>query len=844
MKSILTSLICLLIINLSAQEWIRQNPYPIMTFMQGITMNETGHGWAVGGDLILQTPDFGNSWFPQEAPIPGWVIQTVAAGPNSNNQRVIAGGNSIIYSENGGEDWNVAEIDGSLSSVKIIDFINENDAYAIGIQSAALSTDGGQSWSLLPSLPDINSINAGHFLSADVGFLVGPGPDSQIYKTTNGGQSWDIVDEMTIVQFADSFQFLDDQTGYIFGRDFLFKTTDGGDNWEKTHPNVIAGSITGGYVVNENLIYLVTNNASIYTSEDGGATWTQDFPNLPGKRFKDVLADETGRIWIAAQFSSILFSNNNGVDWLDQVGGNKNILRDIGFKDENLGIAVGNGGTILRTADGGAIWEDISIDPSSNFFGMHFKDEENIWMCGSQGRVFKGSNNATQYTEVSSIGNSGNEIHAVTNSTIVVADEDGNLYRSMDAGASWNSVYSTSGIMSSVYFFDEQQGYAAGEGGVLLTSSDGGANWTERINEPGRQFVDIFPSTNTEVWAMEYRGDSIWHSADKGISWEQINIPITTFWAEITFMNKDIGWICGGGSGSGRVIKTIDGGMTWALDHSSQGQLGGMDSPVNNEELAWAVGSGGNIVKFSQCNFAPTISNLSGEVMPCEGDTVSFQIDQENVTNFEWDFPGSWLIIGNPNSAKVDVVAGFQSGLLLVKGLSECGESETLELFINPTAVEDAVIEQQGDDLVSLTSGVSYQWYTNQGPINGANSSTFTPTETGTYFVRVTFSDGCTSKASNVINVTISGVQDLQSSGIRLYPNPSAGIVHIEFDESIHGHELSLDIFNMQGRELWNYKVNKNTGANINLPGLASGLYLIMIKTGEEVYADRLFVIP
>jgi len=47
------------------QEWVRQHPFPALTHLMDITMEEDGHGWAVGNDKVfLYTQNFGQTWQP------------------------------------------------------------------------------------------------------------------------------------------------------------------------------------------------------------------------------------------------------------------------------------------------------------------------------------------------------------------------------------------------------------------------------------------------------------------------------------------------------------------------------------------------------------------------------------------------------------------------------------------------------------------------------------------------------------------------------------------------------------------------------------------------------------
>ncbi len=60
-------------------------------------------------------------------------------------------------------------------------------------------------------------------------------------------------------------------------------------------------------------------------------------------------------------------------------------LRDVSFIDANIGIAVGTGGTILRTTDGGATWVSQSSGTTIALMGVSFFGANNGVAVGLTG---------------------------------------------------------------------------------------------------------------------------------------------------------------------------------------------------------------------------------------------------------------------------------------------------------------------------------------------------------------------------------------------------------------------------------------------------------------------------
>ena len=119
---------------------------------------------------------------------------------------------------------------------------------------------------------------------------------------------------------AQTLYFLDEETGFVGSGRLIYKTTDGGVQWDTTL-SVASNDILSIFFVDSNIGWSIGNHywyheSTIYKTLDGGNTWDE--------------------IWV---------SN------LD--------LRSICFKDENIGLAVGNNGVIIRSTDGGSTWDEV-----------------------------------------------------------------------------------------------------------------------------------------------------------------------------------------------------------------------------------------------------------------------------------------------------------------------------------------------------------------------------------------------------------------------------------------------------------------------------------------------------
>jgi Segregation and condensation complex subunit ScpB/Photosynthesis system II assembly factor YCF48 len=69
------------------------------------------------------------------------------------------------------------------------------------------------------------------------------------------------------------------------------------------------------------------------------------------------------------------------------LSGNNQSILSVHSADAQTGWAVGTGGTILATRDGGTSWEPQKSETEHNLFGVHFVDAHTGWAVGTGGTI-------------------------------------------------------------------------------------------------------------------------------------------------------------------------------------------------------------------------------------------------------------------------------------------------------------------------------------------------------------------------------------------------------------------------------------------------------------------------
>ena len=159
----------------------------------------------------------------------------------------------------------------------------------------------------------------------------------------------------------------------------------------------------------------------------------------------------------------------------------------------------------------------------------------------------------------------------------------------------------------------------------------------------------------------------------------------------------------------------------------------------------------------------------------------------------------------------------------------QCASTATLTITVNDKPAKPTI--SVSGFVLSSSSQVGNQWCNQNGEIIGATSQNYTTTSNGVYYTIVTLI-GCSSDASNSINITTTAVQDINDDKIiKVYPNPVSNELKIETEEV--NEPLNIEIVNGFGQVI--YRGNFVGKATIQTDRFASGVYFVRIENAKKI---------
>lgn len=290
----------------------------------------------------------------------------------------------IYFSDNGGENW-VRQGAGqeALKGISLVDVwaVDENTVWAVSNKNDILkTTDGGVNWnSVSPPANDSNiSLSSISIVDKNNIWISG----NVVYHSSDGGNSWTNIQSPVLSNaHLQGIHAINSNITYAVGGNgplaqlgLIARTTDGGQTWDSIVPadNFNKNEWIGVTSSDPNNIVVYGGKSHYIYSNDGGQSWQNDSTRIAGGTggggpdINDLIMLDAQTWWGALDYDNIGFTTDAGSSsWTNQgpaPGPGGMWLVGIDYYDKDLCIIVGTSsmsltGKIIRTADGGQLWE-------------------------------------------------------------------------------------------------------------------------------------------------------------------------------------------------------------------------------------------------------------------------------------------------------------------------------------------------------------------------------------------------------------------------------------------------------------------------------------------------------
>lgn len=257
------------------------------------------------------------------------------------------------------------------------------------------------------------------------------------------------------------------------------------------------------------------------------------------------------RLLAAGERGIILISDNHGASWRQASVPVSVSLTNLRFASRQTGWAVGHGGIVLRTADGGEQWEKVldgkqaaqqlleqakaggntrsivgaqrmvADGADKPFLDVLPLPERGAIVVGAYGLIMRTDDSGKTWTSLANRIDdaAGRHLYSIQRSgdgAIVIAGEQGALYRSDDDGKHFSSVVTPyAGTYFQVLSIERQGLFLGGLRGNAYVSDDGGKSWNKSVIPTGGSITAAILLKDGSLLVADEAG-RLFRSANRG----------------------------------------------------------------------------------------------------------------------------------------------------------------------------------------------------------------------------------------------------------------------------------------------------------------------------------------
>ena len=436
-----------------------------------------------------------------------------------------------------------------------VDFLDGKLGWAVGDLGTMLrTTDGGESWSLLPSgiRADMASVS---LASASVAWISGR---EILRHTEDGGMTWISHDcpqrYERRLNVPVAVEALSANEVVLLASDAVWRSGDRGESWVLVHDLYMARDL---FFLDARHGWALGENGRVLRTTDGGRSWDEHWIVQQGLQYRLHFADSLRGVGLGLR--QLHFTMDGGRTWSTASTEDEAFAAAMG-QDGRCIIATARG--LLASRDRGGSWEQLLELPLADIRALAFANPATGVAFGAHGLMLRTTNGGLSWKKT------GSEIPRRLSALSFVSSDRGwaagyeGVFHTMDGGAHWHRQYDPGRArISDLHFLDEQRGWAVDDHSHALSTVDGGVHWTmTELDAPGHGILTCASFLDTHHGWIAAEQGVLFSTDDGGERWTLQDLPVTGDIAQIAFRHTQHG-MCLTWSGEGAA--TTDGGANW-----------------------------------------------------------------------------------------------------------------------------------------------------------------------------------------------------------------------------------------------------------------------------------------
>lgn len=538
--------------------------------------------------------DYGQTWLENELSSNSSSGSVSVIEFDPSNPNIIFIGTSTIYgntvsevifkSTDGGNTFNIAETDLLEPDAAIqdicIDPLNPDLIFAVALRGFSsslviVSIDGGENWNDCSN--GLNTQRPFNSVSVYNGIVYLGGGHAYsdqffgLFKSSNNGQAWQSVSSNFPSEIIEDVVILPEDPNIIYAATFddgIYKSIDAGENWNFTNSELVGFSCNCIAIAPDNSqnIYAGFENQAIYKSEDSGLSFNMSSTGVNALYTTDIAVNQNNpsQVLVATESDNsgaCYYTNNGGVTWdlIESLPYNR--FSSVEIDKNGIFYAWANGPTstnqegLYKSTDSGVSWTNMGPN-----IGIYLE---------------------TQIYDIE-ISTENPDFIVITGNNFGINGSKGVIYKSMDAGVSWDLAYISesdfesfkhASIVGSTIYSAK---FSLNQPDVFHKSTDEGLNWTEITNGIPESFTRssyIVADKNNADIVYGIAGElgnyyAVYKSINGGTNWNELNLlsdPLKPLSCLVLHPENSDELYVGSWDNSSPIFASENGGETWEL---------------------------------------------------------------------------------------------------------------------------------------------------------------------------------------------------------------------------------------------------------------------------------------
>jgi len=320
-------------------------------------------------------------------------------------------------------------------------------------------------------------------------------------------QEWVNISPTSGCDYSAIYPLNKDTTFVISRHGLIFRTFDGGDNWDEFNTNIDTFYFDMAFY-DVDTGYATGSNGTIIKTTDKGENWTL-LNTGTNNKINSIFINSSDSIWAVADSGLILNSFDYGNTWnINDTRTLKN-LNSIKFRNHDTAYIAGDNGILLYTQNAGNSWDTLNTGSNNILFSISLT-QNYIYLLeteyGNYNNSIFSSNDNINWTKnivnrVENISFPSDSIGFGISSDIFTKSNPGSIfiYKTNNYGQSFdfnNFDVSNGGFFTNdiICMINDSTGYALNGCNILRTLNGDTITITQIKNITNNSFINIYPN--------------------------------------------------------------------------------------------------------------------------------------------------------------------------------------------------------------------------------------------------------------------------------------------------------------------------------------------------------------